>query len=326
MEKNKIQDYIQSLLNLPVDFKIWEKKDLLPFYITDTYENILIGTIGGISAIFVVAYAGDQLPQMSQLKHQMKTIGGLDNMPVVVVSDTIDRHRRQRLLEHHMPFIIPEKQMYLPFMGVYLQEKFGSEPKPLNKLSPLAQVVFLFYLYTRHEEIFIYEVEQKLGLSRMTISRAFSQLVRTKLFTSAKVGKYRKIKSELSRRELFEQMKPFLINPVAKTIFVNKEAVPKNALNASISALSLVSNLAPDEVACFAIDKAKFGGGDFTEYLLDIKTQSKLELWEYNPDLLGNGVSVDNLSLALSLEDEFFDERVEYAVEKMLEKESTTHD
>ncbi|WP_303150153.1 hypothetical protein [uncultured Cloacibacillus sp.] len=321
MDQSQIKKYMQSLLNLPVAFKNWVNQKSLPFYILGTYENILLGTVGGVQAIFAVAHADYQLPHMAHLKHQTKVIGEKDNLPVVIVSGIIDYHQRKYMLEHHMPFIIPEKQMYLPFLGVFLQEKFGSVPKPINKLSSSAQVVFLFYLYSEQEELFIYEVEEKLGLSRMTISRAFTQLVRTKLFTSAKEGKYRKIKSELSRRELFEKMKPFLINPIKKTVFIDKKSVPKNALKASISALSLVSNLAPDEIDYFAIDKAEFEGGDFTEYLLDWDSQSRLELWAYDPHLLGNGISVDNISLALSLEDELYDERVEYAVEDMLERE-----
>lgn len=325
MRKAKLQDYIQKLLNISVYFTNWGKEKALPFYIKDTYEDILLGVIGDIQAIFAVIPSNDALPNMTHLIRQIEKIKNIDNKPVVIVSDAIDYYRRHFMLEHHLPFVIPEKQIYMPFLGIFLQEQFGADPKPIVKLSPSAQLIFLFYIYTKQDELYISEVEEKLKLSRMMISRAFIQLEKTRFFTSAKIGKYKKIKSNIDRKDLFIKMQPYLSSPIKRVVYVKKNKIPETALHASISALSLESELAPPDIECFAVYNAEFKGDDFTHYLLDARNQCRLELWSYKPNLLSNGISVDNLSLALSFMD-VCDERVEFAVENMLDRELTTHD
>ena len=56
-----------------------------------------------------------------------------------------------------------------------------------------------------------------------------------------------------------------------------------------------------------------------TNNLLDSENQMAVEMWRYNPHLLSKEDKVDELSLALSLRDDA-DERVEAAVDEMLEK------
>lgn len=52
---------------------------------------------------------------------------------------------------------------------------------------------------------------------------------------------------------------------------------------------------------------------------MDASVQAEVELWKYDPQILGNNGTVDTLSLAMSLVGRT-DERVEEALEDMMEE------
>ena len=72
-------------------------------------------------------------------------------------------------------------------------------------------------------------------------------------------------------------------------------------------------------IKCYSSEKISKWKGSATNTLHDSKMQVAVEMWRYNPHLLSKEDKVDELSLALSLRDDA-DERVEAAVDEMLEK------
>jgi hypothetical protein len=72
--------------------------------------------------------------------------------------------------------------------------------------------------------------------------------------------------------------------------------------------------LNPPELKTYALaSSTRFTG---TDMLLDASAQVEVELWRYDPAILGSGAEVDALSLVLSLQDER-DERIQDAVEEL---------
>lgn len=112
-------------------------------------------------------------------------------------------------------------------------------------------------------------------------------------------------------------MKPFLINPVRRKIYVNKEDCEQKMLFAGNTALSVMSMLNPPRLNCYAIESNAGKKLQGTKSLLDDENQVCVELWKYDPQILAENESVDSLSLALSYIDDK-DERVEEAVEEVL--------
>lgn len=47
-----------------------------------------------------------------------------ESLPVVFVFDKMDCYHRDAFIHAHLPFIVVGIQLYLPFMGIYLQEKY----------------------------------------------------------------------------------------------------------------------------------------------------------------------------------------------------------
>ena len=56
-----------------------------------------------------------------------------------------------------------------------------------------------------------------------------------------------------------------------------------------------------------------------TEALMDADAQIELELWRYDPQILGNSEMVDPLSLIMSFKNRT-DERIEEAIEEIMDE------
>ena len=61
------------------------------------------------------------LPTIPTLANHMKTIQKAKGLPVVYHPKNLTPSKMKGLLKHQIPFIVDMKQVYLPFLGTYLQ-------------------------------------------------------------------------------------------------------------------------------------------------------------------------------------------------------------
>lgn len=77
----------------------------------------------------------DKLSQIGSLKKQLRRIQMEEALPVVFIMDMIDAYRRTAFIKAHISFIVPDSQIYLPFMGTCLEEKYRMEIQSTETLS-----------------------------------------------------------------------------------------------------------------------------------------------------------------------------------------------
>ena len=306
-------DYIEKMLGVKVKDDSWQYEQEMPYYLTERYSFRKV-MLDHVAAIFL--YPRGNLDQMATVRKQIARIQKAEKLPVVIVMEHMTRNQREYMIAAKIPFVVPDKQMYFPFMGIALQEKFDAELQTVEKLQPSAQVLFFYYLYRKTQRIYAHEFMKVAGCSGMTLTRAVRQLEQTELFEIEKAGVQKILKGKYTGKELFKKMQPYLISPIRKVVYVRKVERINNASIAGLSALSEKSMLNPPNVESYAIN----GRGiqlEGTERLMDEATQMEVELWKYDPKILGNNGLVDPLSLAMSLKT-CSDERVEQALEEML--------
>ena len=137
-------DYIENTLGIKVHYQPWSHTDELPYYLLDRYD-FQLATLDSVKALFL--YPKTELDQLASVKKQIVKIQKFEPFPVVMILKNISRSRLQYMISAHIPFIVPEKQIYLPFMGIALQNRFGAESIGTEQLQPAAQVLFFYYLY-----------------------------------------------------------------------------------------------------------------------------------------------------------------------------------
>lgn len=308
-------DYIETMLGLKIQYQSWQYEAELPYYILDRYELQQV-IMDSVKTIFL--YPKTELDHMAAVKKQIARIQKLENLPVVIVMKNISRNRREYMISGKIPFVIPDKQLYLPFMGIVLQEKFGEERYFVEKLQPSSQVLFFYYLYQKQKQIYMSEATKALGFSGMTITRAVRQLEQTEFFVTKKDRVQKILIGKYEERELFDKMQPYLISPVRKKIYMKRKTKLLEVCMAGRSALAKKSMMNQPSVTCYAIS-GKNAGLAGTDVLMDATEQMEIQIWKYDPNILSENGLVDTLSLAMALKDNL-DERIETAIDELLDK------
>lgn len=306
-------NYINKVLGIKV---VYVNTNLghYPNFISTRYHLRVI-SLEGKKAIFL--YPKAELEQIRTLKKHIDKIQTKENLPVVLILNKLTFRQREYLIREKIPFVVDGKQIYLPFLATYLQERYNAEKQPREEILPSAQMLFLRFLYLGAQELPMNQAAKDLNLTSMSISRASTQLVEMKLLNVRRDGIQKILFSNETPESLFQKAKGKLLNPVKRTIYVTEGLIDTELLKSGYSALSEYSMLNMPNVQCFASDSISKWQKNATNTLQDSKTQVAVELWRYDPKKLSDVKAVDLLSLALSLEDDP-DERVEEAVEDML--------
>lgn len=321
--------YLENLLHTKIKYEDWQGKKSLPYYISSVYE-IKKASLKGIDTLFLFP-KGKLLP-VNSIRTHINRIQDVERLPVVVCLETLTYVQRQRLIAADIPFVAGERQVYIPFIGVLLMERYTMPLNNLKYFSPSTQLLLFYLIYKKTTKFSLAEAAEALGLSKMAISKAQRQLVQTDVFRFEQLeGKKKVLVADCDFKTVWEKCLKYMINPVKEIVYINEADVNESMLVSGDSALSVKSMLNPPRKACYATFSLKTESFNVLKYKLDLfgnKTvvvdryqlepyHIKLEIWKYNPIVLGNNNMVDVLSLALSYKDNN-DERVEEAIEEML--------
>ena len=286
----------------------------MPNFISARYRIQKV-ILGGRQTVFV--YPKIELDPVNAVKKHLDRIERTEKVPVVLVPDHLSYRQKEYLLRDRIPFIVEGKQIYLPVMAVYLQERGDGERKELAFMLPSAQLLLLYYIYHGCGELMTSDASHKLAFTATSISRASRQLAEMGLIQTKKRGVQKLIISDKTPEELFTTARSIMCNPVKKTIYVPKAIINIRLLMSGYSALSEYTMMNAPLVKCFAADSVSAWEGMASESLENSTDQYEVQLWRYDPRKLSADICIDRLSLALSLSDDR-DERVEAAVDEML--------
>lgn len=308
-------EYLNKVLGVKVIYKDVELKHL-PNFIATRYRLQMVSMY---EQEMIFLYPKTELEQIDVLKKHIARIQKNENLPVVLVLKELSFRQREYLIREKIPFVVDGKQIYLPFMAVYLQERCSAEKIPREEILPSAQMLLLHFIYGGAQELSTSQAAKDLELTPTSISRASRQLKEMGLLHIRKVGVQRIMQYEDSPKTLFQKAGDKLLNPIKRTVYIPKKYVGTDLLESGYSALAEYSMLNEPNVRCYAAERISQWKYFTTNSLQNSKAQVAVEMWRYNPRKLSTRNTVDELSLALTLREDA-DERVEEAVEEMLNK------
>jgi len=306
-------EFLNRVLGIRVIYKE-DKIGSMPNFIHARYRMQLV-TLDGKGAIFL--YPKTELDAASAIRKQVDRIQRTAGMPAVLVPESLTYRQKEYLLREQIPFIVDGKQIYLPFMAVYLQERCNGERPDVEAMLPSAQLLLLYYIYQGCGELLTSKAADKLKFTPTSVSRASRQLEEMDLLRTQKRGVQKVIFSEKEPEEMFAAAMGSFRNPVKRVIYVPKAEIKEELLLSSYHALSEYSMLNPPSVTALAVDSIATWEDVSSKKLQSSEDQYALELWRYDPKKLSDGACVDRLSLAISLRNDQ-DERIEEAVEEMM--------
>lgn len=228
---------------------------------------------------------------------------------------------KDRMIEEGIPFVVENKQIYLPFLGLVLSGEDNRMIKPCEQVSFLTQKLLLISIYEDWKAVSVSEAADKLMVTKTSVTRCYDEIEALELSYVRKKSRSRLFYADDDRREMWENLKKVLRNPILQQFYL-KEDMRKKEMLSGLSALGYYSMLDDNPYPIYAIHKKEIG-----ELL---KQNEQIRLQDGMPGCIlqevgymiefGDGKAVDPLSLSLMITDyELEDPRIEKAVDEMLE-------
>lgn len=304
------------------EVKIAEYKNKLPLPIFMTMRDIVMVEIYGVTFAIIDVMKETELSVAAMKKQKAKYEEALQ-CPVAYEVALNSVSMRNALVKSGVPFVDLPGNVFLPFMGIVLQDVYRKQLVRADKMMPATQMVFLELLYMRDEETALKsEVAKKLNLTKTSITRATAQLEEMGLIQQVKSGTEISIKRNHPRKEYYEKAVAYLINPIQKVITIMRYEATFESLSAGETALSQVSELNPPRIEECAIYK----GEEVIDQLESVDARYEdldaclnVQLWKYNPSYFAREGRVDPVSLACTFQGNE-DERIEMSIEELLEE------
>ena len=323
---NDLKKYINLVLGIDVDPYTWEREKGMPFLLQNTYGFFGIKLLN--LEIVLIINRNDQDISPAVVRKHMDMVKAEDDNNIIYVKKHVTAYNRKRMIEHGLPFIIPGKQMFLPMLAIDLREHFLQKQKPVNLLSPSAQVLALYFIYNQlpfsKKNMSPTALAKELGYSKMTMTRAIREIT-TVLSSQSDEHSSEILYEQYIGKNLWEKIKLHMTNPVAKRLYcqISQSELDYSFRAGGLTALSQSTQINPPETPVVVFEKSEWK--KFAEYnrvieLLDIETGVfEIEIWSYQPGLLTKDNSIDPLSLYLSLEN-MNDERIAIELTALLEE------
>lgn len=304
------------------EVKISEYKNKLSLPIFMTMRDIAMVEIYGVNFAIVDVVKEAELSVAAMKKQKAKYEEALQ-CPVAYKVALNSVSMRNALVKNGVSFVDLPGNVFLPFVGIVLQDVYRKQLVKADKMMPATQMVFLELLYMNDEESALKsEVASKLNLTKTSITRATAQLEEMGLIQQIKSGTEISVQRNCSRREYYENAKAYLINPVQKVITIMRQEAAFESFEAGETALSQLSELNPPRIEECAIYK----GEEVIDQLefMDARYEDQddclnVQLWKYNPSYFAREGRVDSVSLACTFKGNE-DERIEMCIEELLEE------
>lgn len=280
-----------------------------PVYIRDGFTAQRI-SMSGSSCILITPTDPDiHLPA---LKKQYDNIQKMSEDPIVLNLHYLTAVQRRNLIESRIPFLSLPYQIYLPFWGCFFTNRFNVQWE--NKvMTAAAQLVYLYLFYrgttapVTHKEIC-----EALRLSKASGTRAIQVLDDFGLIEQIPEGTSKKI---TLIPESLKKAIGIMNSPIQKYLYLRSVPDQIPYMYGGIRALSMKSMIMSDSFdGCivFSRENARTIPAELQITAAEFKNLGGIlaEVWGYDPFLLSNGCSVDEISLLLTLQNHD-DERIQ---------------
>lgn len=312
--KEFLEKALRQNVTIEEDREVYEK---LPLVYRGRYDIFKVET----NSLLWIAIRPKSETGLVMLRKDRARVEKAAGLNCALFLDRATFYIKEKLMEEGIPFAIEGRQVYLPFIGYLLSNANDRKLAPVHLISFLTQKLLFVAIYERWNEVKVSDAAERLGVSRMSVSRCFDELEYLNIDVLSMKGKSRVISISGDLKQFWNQNAEMLRNPVIRRYVLSEDiGLGKKA---GISALCEYSLLSDNNYPTYAVTKKEIKdsgvkmarqAGTSEEIVCVV-----LELG-YFIDLDGKGMQ-DPLSVALSMtEEEREDARVGISINEMLEE------
>lgn len=313
-----MKDYLEKTLRQKVTIKANNSLcDKLPLAFKGRYYFFDIET-NGVHWIAIKPKSDVGLVTLRKDRAKVQAAAGLN---CAIFMDSTTCYIKEKLIDEGIPFVLADKQVYLPFIGYLLSNSGDRDIAPVQLISYLTQKLILTAIYEKWDKVTVSEAAVRLGVTKTSVTRCFDEIEYLSIDILDAKGKSRAITVSEDRKQLWEKLQSVLRNPVIARYELREDIhLDKKA---GITALCEYSLLSDNDYPTYAITKKELSE-------TGIKKMKRVRRGEeigcvvlelgYFIDFENKKIE-DPLSVVLSLSDEEKqDERVRISIDEMLEE------
>lgn len=314
-------DYLRETIGLSAEETAWKDEAAMPRFLRSKRKYSVL-TIDKTS-LLLIHVKEEEFNLQTYLK-QMEKLKAYWPGEMVLHFDRLSNYQRKALVKQRLSFIISNSQVYIPRLGILMQEQQTTAvPAPKKRFSAGVQLVFLYMLY--HSEQFPMtktELARCTASNAMKITRAVQELKQLELVRCHQAGRSDYVSPVCTGEAFWKKGKDYLISPVRKMVYVRKDQSLAEFPVSGETALAEMTMLAKPAISAYAIDNVYYKNAPNLIQLNPAweleNDYIQLEVWAYDPKLFAQNGHVDPVSLYASLK-EVTDERIEEALDDMME-------
>ena len=174
-------------------------------------------------------------------------------MHCVLYLNNLTYYARDKMIEEGIPFVWENRQLYIPFLGMVLSSTSRSELPYCAKISFLTKKLLFTAIYQQWNKVNVTTAAEKLGVSKMSVSRCFDE-IETFGIQQLEVKGRTRLLSCSDKKVFWEEIQPILVDPVINSYALRQDLKGEHALS-GISALSRYSMLADDPFPTYGFTK-----------------------------------------------------------------------
>lgn len=321
--KKRLLDYVEVLTGERPDLEARPGASL-PLFLRERYALYATRLFGKKALVAIQGEDWESGSPAEYAKHVELLQKNLNETTVLVIPAQ-PSYARNQIVRMGIPFIVPGSQTFIPNGMIDLRERFPQSGfNRRETLSPAAQCAVLYHILREPlTGLPLKAIAKKTQYSPMGVTKVKDELEAAEICESVRNGRSIALEFKATGRNLWDQVERQLTSPVKKTHWVQWGKPPQTALLAGMSALSRQTMIDDDRLPSYALPRAEFQkfleSGVLKGCLDAEQATARIEIWSYDPGLLGKPPTVDPLSLFLSLRDSG-DERVQQQLEKLIEE------
>ena len=310
--KKDLFNFIETSTNWVVNEKEIHIK--MPLYIKAAYE-LWNTEIAGFGVLFLKIK--DSLVDMRIHQNAVKKVEELCPCTVVLVFEKLDGRNANSLIKKHTPFIIENKQIYMPFALVQMQtQHIKINQKIYNELTADADIILIGYLDNKiSNAMMIKEISEITKRDIRAVSNALDILESFNFVNIEKIGRSKQVYF-IPKLEAYERLKENSKSPVKYTFYTH-DILDNKSVFSGYSALSKYTSLIDESVKTIAISQKTLKNMNIQELECDKDIANyRIEVWDREPSLFSYNNAINSLYLLRILKNTN-DERTNYALEEI---------
>lgn len=309
--KKEIFEYIQNSTNwkiVPNNITV-----NVPLYLKSGYD-LWGAKIEDICVVF--ANVKDETIDIRVHQNAIKRFDELTSCHTVLVFDKLDSRSIESLIKKHIPFVIKDKQIYMPFALLQLQTQ-NKKNTPLREVSLTidADVILIGYLDNQiHSGMMIKEIAEVISRELRATSQALKVLEALGYVQIEASGRSRYIHF-ISPIEVYERLKEGANSPLKYSFFAKGYIGEKPS--SGYTALSHCSRLVEQKLKTVAISHKELTSQQLEALECDEdEAEYKIEVWDREPSVFTHNDMINPWYVLRFFKNDK-DERVQEAVEQL---------